>query len=231
MSRSTRSPSLRAAVMAAVWLALISVAQGATGSERFEPLPLPPEAWGRPDPMQVQNGCPKVTGSYKVVPDVYEAKGENRRLEAAVGERVDFIRLFVHPRRVSSGKSISQVQVLPQPVPPEKLAITLEQKSSDEFSLVSYSFDGRREFRAVFDRAQQDFICKDGYIEISFKPVEEHADGRTYRIDSYRRFTRTTDGALLFYEQHRTWSREALVFTRSETRHRYYRFLPTEPPR
>lgn len=221
----------RSVLTVVAWLVLMSAAQGATESERFDPVPAFPDAWGRRDSTKLQDGCPDVSGSYKLVPEVYEAKRENSRLESIVGKRGDFIGIFIHPRRISAWTSVSRVKTLSPPVSEEKLAITLEQPSTNEFNLTYYSFDGRREFRVLFDRSQNDFVCKDGYIEISFKPVEEHAEGRTYRIDAYRRFTRMADGALLFYEQHRTWSREALVFTKSETRHRYYRFSPMDSPR
>lgn len=199
--------------------------------DRFEPVPPPPQGWGDLDKKLLPDGCPDVAGTYRILPETFEQKGEPRTLVPVNATVGDFFRVFVNPRRASSGTSVARVRDIAEPAPQAKTAMALEQTSSEQWTLIYFSADGRREFRVPFGRASGDYRCVNGYIEIPFKPVERHAEGKTYRIDSYRRFARAADGALVFYEQHRTWSREALVFTRGDTRHTYLRFTALEPLR
>lgn len=209
--------SFRLAMIGILWA--ISVA---AASEEFEPVPPRPEGWGEPDPNHVLDGCPNISGTFKRVPDVVEIDQKNGRSAVVSGTTGDFAGLIVHPRVESLGvpRGESIVKVLS----PDRPRISFKQPSADLFEVARYSIDGTKEFRSVFDREKGDFVCKDGFIEILFKKYEGYAEGRSYRISSIRRFTRMADGALLFYEQHSTWSREALFFTQSAIRHRYLRF-------
>lgn len=193
-------------------LCAISVA---AASEEFEPVPPRPEGWGGPDPKQVLNGCPDVNGTFKQVPNVVEFDSKRGQSSLAAGKRGDFFGLFVHPRVLSMG--IPKGEPLVTPVPPDPPIAIFQQPSAEMFEIITYSFDGKREYKSVFEKGKGDFICKDGFIEILFKKYEGYAEGRSYRISSIRRFTRMADGALLFYEQHSTWSREALFLPKVQS--------------
>jgi hypothetical protein len=126
--------------------------------------------------------------------------------------------LFPHPG--SKDEKTISVEPLDQQIPRADLYFELRQPSSDTLELRRVLATGKGIFIQRFDRTKGHFECRDGFIYI--KPSTFDEAGIFSRTSP--QFTRTSTGALLYYEKREGTRREMIILSSSSVLHYWFRF-------
>ena len=175
-----------------------------------------PNAWGAPTSQRIGDSeCPSVEGRYDA-----ESGERSRTVERGAPDDTGpagWRGLFRHPR-ISDKNAVRTEVTFETAVDRHYLEIL--QPSPDKFQVGRTFIDGKGVVTYYFDRQLGDFNCRDGFIVL--KPLVTEQTG--YFSSSASRFTRTQDGALVYYERIENHRREMIVLSSSTQVHYWYLF-------
>jgi len=179
--------------LARSWVLCVAAFASACTVPPIIPIPEPPNlpaAWGSYSQEYWEGtNCPKVSGTYLMIPSVYRVGEDNKRF--LDGNDISFYSLFAFHLADRSSQ--------PQKTTSDKPDFfSIRQVNAERFVLEHNAPAVGEIVRHDFDRAEGDFECVYGFLQF---PVSGHygsIDGMSLNGQDVKKFRMTADGNLVF---------------------------------